>query len=1121
MDLHPRYEMLEKIGAGSFATVYRAHDDELRREVAIKQIHEHYLDETEQLDRYWREAQLLASLHHPNIVTIFDIDRERGWLIMELMQANLGQRMAGRPMDLKSLRTAVAQVLRALKYLHARGIVHGDIKPSNMMIDARRRIKLGDFGLARRVSDKDGSLLKGTTKYMAPEVVSNEFGEVGPISDCYSLGFSAYELMCGSNFESLFPGLDAFGRDKQIAWMMWHGAADRKLPEIHRVLEGVPDDLAHVVQMLTQKKQSDRYHSVDEALSDLNADVKIVKAVDIGDEESEDSNIDADARKRRLLVIGAFSVSLILSLIMLIFFDGSGEPENQPATREVEPTTGIVGEVLLKERVLIIDQGHELGQKEIDLGNSPLIWLNEKTKILARNLQAGDRVTIRKSQGEGGRPRVEVFALRPDVSRGSVKSLQPQIDNLTVAIEEGSDRGELPLTVSDETRISVNGQPARLAELKVDDLVTVRHVPNSGTFSGRVATAIEALQKKKLQGIVRDVNSEHLTIGVRKGADEVLSVLPFAQTCNVTVNAKQVMDERLLKPIDLRPGDRVTVFHHAEIFDVGAIRQLYYVGSVQEMRDSSKTFVVGTAGNERKVFIFSQSCQIAINGTPAEFSALRRGDHVELMYERSERGNELSDILATRPVNKSRLTIIIGNQNYDDNNLTPLPYTLDDAQLVYDTLIGRYGCSPDQTLFLKDATRVRLEQAIPTWLQKAASNSQVIVYFVGHAYLDSKQGAFLAAKDFSLNRMVESGISLGWLRDQLERCVAEEKLLLLDCCHAGEGQDLKKQPATAELIKSLKLSKEPAIFTSTTAIASCQFRQRGLTLVDEQHGAFAYYLAEGFSGQGDKNQDVHLEPTELFDFLNTAMVKVTVEEKRQLPAIFIPDNTPPPPVRLTAEAKYAIRDLIGNNWSRSKLPSDIEEKFFVAEKLVGSEPDAKLAFATLLLKTRKRKDARRYYELVKVEWANVLLSYEGLAWIHFEDESYIDGVNNLVLLCSKIAEKFKETDELDAQDRKLLVFAGRLRDFATGAADLSRRLSKPAVAKLDALVKQINPEAEKFYQQGRNEVAVGIANFDKRIKNATSSAKVKILQLNRKRIARYTSFDFESARQTLLNGLKE
>jgi serine/threonine protein kinase len=126
-----RYKLLDTIGAGSFATVYRAQDLELGREVAIKQIHPEFLADSAQTERYWREASLLASFQHPHIVTIYDVARSRGWLILELMQANLRDRLQGKAMDLKALETTLTQSLRALSALHSRGIVHGDIKPSN------------------------------------------------------------------------------------------------------------------------------------------------------------------------------------------------------------------------------------------------------------------------------------------------------------------------------------------------------------------------------------------------------------------------------------------------------------------------------------------------------------------------------------------------------------------------------------------------------------------------------------------------------------------------------------------------------------------------------------------------------------------------------------------------------------------------------------------------------------------------------------------------------------------------------------------------------------------------------------------------------------------------------
>ncbi|HTN75531.1 MAG TPA: serine/threonine-protein kinase, partial [Pirellulaceae bacterium] len=150
MQPHPRYEIVGAIASGDFATVYRGRDRELGREVAIKQIHEHFLRDPRRLESFWKEAQLLASLAHPHVMTIYDLVRDRGWLILEFMQGNLQQYAGGRPLDHEVLRTALVGTLEALAFLHKSGVTHGDVKPSNLLIDRLNRIKLGDFGLARR-----------------------------------------------------------------------------------------------------------------------------------------------------------------------------------------------------------------------------------------------------------------------------------------------------------------------------------------------------------------------------------------------------------------------------------------------------------------------------------------------------------------------------------------------------------------------------------------------------------------------------------------------------------------------------------------------------------------------------------------------------------------------------------------------------------------------------------------------------------------------------------------------------------------------------------------------------------------------------------------------------------
>ena len=116
------------------------------------------------------------------------------------MKGNLKQVYGKRPMPIAEVRETLLQAARGLDCLHTQGIIHGDIKPANLMLSRQDVVKLGDFGLARRANDDEGSLLKGTTKYMAPELVSEDFGDVGPASDLYSLGFSALGIDDRSGF---------------------------------------------------------------------------------------------------------------------------------------------------------------------------------------------------------------------------------------------------------------------------------------------------------------------------------------------------------------------------------------------------------------------------------------------------------------------------------------------------------------------------------------------------------------------------------------------------------------------------------------------------------------------------------------------------------------------------------------------------------------------------------------------------------------------------------------------------------------------------------------------------------------------------------------------------------
>ena len=380
MEADSRYEILDTIATGEFAIVSRARDRDLGREVAVKQIHAQYLADPRQLARYWQEAQLLASLQHANIITIYDVVRPRGWLILELMRGSLKASAEGDPMDLDQLRMVLANCLTGLHFLHTNGVIHGDIKPSNILVAPPNRIKLGDFGLARRASNEEGSLLKGTTKYMAPELLSAQFGAVGPASDLYSLGFTAYELMVGSHFESLLPTLATFGRNRQLAWMMWHSTADVRLPEIARCWKAFPRTWPASSSRLIAKDQSQRYRSAGGGPAGPGRPGAMNILPPTADPDAEAAAAAAARRKKRLrtLSVLAGGVAVILGTLIMMIMLNRPKPVHHEIV--VKPLHGTVTDVFAMSR--------ELGVAPSEGGRLPS-GSRSRTRTLSTSMASG------------------------------------------------------------------------------------------------------------------------------------------------------------------------------------------------------------------------------------------------------------------------------------------------------------------------------------------------------------------------------------------------------------------------------------------------------------------------------------------------------------------------------------------------------------------------------------------------------------------------------------------------------------------------------------------------------------------------------------------------------------
>jgi serine/threonine-protein kinase len=261
----PGYEVLAVLGRGGHGIVYRVRHLKLKRLAALKMLLTGQYASPAELARFMREAEAIAALQHPNIVQIYDIGEVDGrpYFTMEFVSGgSLAQKLSGVPQPAQYSASVTENLARAVHTAHVAGIIHRDVKPSNVLLTLDASPKISDFGLARYLEGQSdvtlGPAKVGTPSYMAPEQVAGKPGTVGPLADIYGLGATLYELLTG---RPPFRGDTSAETERQLL-------AQEPVPP-SRLNSKVPRDLETICLKCLQKEPARRYESAAALADDL------------------------------------------------------------------------------------------------------------------------------------------------------------------------------------------------------------------------------------------------------------------------------------------------------------------------------------------------------------------------------------------------------------------------------------------------------------------------------------------------------------------------------------------------------------------------------------------------------------------------------------------------------------------------------------------------------------------------------------------------------------------------------------------------------------------------------------------------------------------------------------
>ena len=498
-----RYELIEKIGEGGMAVVYKGKDRLLNRYVAVKILRPEFTKDAQFIENFKRESQAAAGLQHPNIVSVYDVGKEGNihFIVMELIDGRpLSDIISERaPLDYKQAIEITRQVASALSLAHRNNIIHRDVKPHNIMITRDGIAKLADFGIAKAVSDStlvtETSRVIGSVHYFSPEQARGSY--VDERSDIYSLGIVLYEMLTGQ-----VP----FDGDNPVQVALMHINDDIVPPS--KLVPGIPPALEKLVMKATDKFQSNRYKNADELLEDLQNIEFVTKMV--GDsvfaasdvEEFQEMNrkkhsevdfVEEKPKKKKKkkgngkkkIVIAAIAgviavIAVVIGILYAVGVIGGGI--------EVPNLVGMTteeAEAELNELGLKMEVGEEVPSDEIEEG-----LIASQTPDEGETVEEGDTVTVMLSSGK---PTGQVPSLvgRPydeDSIRALLEASNYQLGSVTYQ-ESDAEEGEI-----------INQDPG--AGTEAEEGTSVNVVVSKGTDKRTVPTLVGLSVDEAKQAIV-------------------------------------------------------------------------------------------------------------------------------------------------------------------------------------------------------------------------------------------------------------------------------------------------------------------------------------------------------------------------------------------------------------------------------------------------------------------------------------------------------------------------------------------------------------------------------------------------------------------------------------------